>query len=92
MYYVLVDGGSTGTANQLDGREIGVQLSAVARNFSLHHNVQTGSGAHQAFFCPMGTEGSFPGVKAVRDEVGHSPPSAEFKNGGFIPPLLRTSQ
>jgi hypothetical protein len=33
-------------------------------NFSPHHRVQTGSGAHRAF-CPMGTEGSFSGGKAA---------------------------
>jgi hypothetical protein len=29
-------------------------------NFSLHHRVQNGSGAHPASY-PMGTKGSFPG-------------------------------
>jgi len=35
-----------------------------AGNFSLHHRVQTGSGAHPASY-PMGTRGSFPGGKAA---------------------------
>jgi hypothetical protein len=35
-----------------------------AGNFSLHHGVQNGSGAHPAFY-PMGTRGSFSGVKAA---------------------------
>jgi hypothetical protein len=33
-----------------------------AGNFSLHHRVQNGSGAHPASF-PMGTRGSFRGGK-----------------------------
>jgi hypothetical protein len=36
-----------------------------ARNFSLRHCVQTGSGAHPAS-CPMGTRGSFPGCNMIR--------------------------
>jgi len=35
-----------------------------ARNFSLHHRVQTCSGAHPASY-PMGKKGSFPGCKAA---------------------------
>jgi len=34
-----------------------------AGNFSLHHRVETGSGAHPASY-RMGTKGSFPGGKA----------------------------
>jgi hypothetical protein len=33
-------------------------------NFSLHHGVQTGSGAHPTFY-PMGTRGFSPGDKAA---------------------------
>jgi hypothetical protein len=33
-------------------------------NFSLHHRVQTGSGAHPASYS-VGTSGSFPGGKAA---------------------------
>jgi hypothetical protein len=52
----------------------------VARNFSVHHRVQTGSGAHLASY-PMNTRGSFPGVKRPGRETDHSPPSsAEVKN------------
>jgi hypothetical protein len=39
-------------------------LRAGAGNFSLHHLVQTGSGTHPASY-PMGTSGSFLGVKAA---------------------------
>jgi len=35
-----------------------------AGNFSLHHRVQNGSGAHPASHL-MGTRGSFPGGKAA---------------------------
>jgi hypothetical protein len=38
----------------------GVRVTTGPGNFSLHHRVQTGSGAHAASY-PMGTRGSFPG-------------------------------
>jgi hypothetical protein len=41
-----------------------IQFLAGAGNFSLHHHVQNGSGAHPASY-PMGTRGSFPGGKAA---------------------------
>jgi hypothetical protein len=44
----------------LDDRGSRVRFPAVAGNFSLHHRVQNGSGAHPAS-CPTGTGGSFPG-------------------------------
>jgi hypothetical protein len=50
--YGLDDGGSR------------VRFPAGAGNFSLHHRVQNGSGAHPASY-PMGTMGSFPGGKAA---------------------------
>jgi hypothetical protein len=47
---------------------------------SVHHRFHHGSGAHSASY-PMGTRGSFPGVKWPRREADHSsPPSAEVKN------------
>jgi hypothetical protein len=46
----------------LDDR--GVRFPAGAGNFSLHHRVQTGSGAHPASY-PMDARDSFPGVKAA---------------------------
>jgi hypothetical protein len=42
----------------------GVRVPVGAGNFSTHHRVQTGSGAHPAVYA-MGTRGSFPGGKAV---------------------------
>jgi hypothetical protein len=41
-----------------------VRFRAGAGNFSLHHSVQNGSGAHPASY-PMGTRDSFPGGKAA---------------------------
>jgi hypothetical protein len=41
-----------------------VRFPAEAGNFSLHHRVQNGSGAHLASY-PMGTRESFPGGKAA---------------------------
>jgi hypothetical protein len=41
-----------------------VRVPAGAGDFSLHHRVQNGSGAHPASH-PMGTRGSFPGDKAA---------------------------
>jgi hypothetical protein len=56
-----------------------VRFPAGAGNFSLHHRVQNGSGAHSASY-PMGTRGSFPGVKRSGRKADHSPPSsAEVK-------------
>jgi hypothetical protein len=48
----------------LDDRGSRVRFSAGAGTFSLHHRVQTGSGAHPASY-PMGTRGAFLGVKAA---------------------------
>jgi hypothetical protein len=43
---------------------MGVRVPVGARNFSLHHRIQTRSGAHPAFY-PMSIKGSSPGDKAV---------------------------
>jgi hypothetical protein len=48
----------------LDDRGSRVRFPARSGNFYLHHRVQNGSGAHSASY-PMGTRGSFPGVKAA---------------------------
>jgi hypothetical protein len=48
----------------MDDRGSRVRFSAGTRNFSLHHRVQNGSGAHPASY-PMCTRGSFPGGKAT---------------------------
>jgi hypothetical protein len=58
--------GSVGIAlgNRLDYRSYRVRFSARTGNFSLHHLVQNGSGAHPASY-PMGIRDSFPGDKAA---------------------------
>jgi hypothetical protein len=43
----------------LDDRGSKVRFPVGARNFSLHHRLQNGSGAHPASY-PMGTTGLFP--------------------------------
>jgi hypothetical protein len=48
----------------LDNRQTLVQFPALARYFSLHQSVQTGSGAHPTS-CPVGTGGSITGDKAA---------------------------
>jgi hypothetical protein len=57
-----------------------VRFPAGAGNFSLHHLVQNGSGAHPPSY-PMSTRGPFLRGKAAGHEADHSPPSsAEVKN------------
>jgi hypothetical protein len=59
------------------------------RFFSIR--IQTGSQAQPTSY-PMGTGGSFPGIKRPGGDTDHSPPSsAEVKNSGTIPPLPHTS-
>jgi hypothetical protein len=48
----------------LDDRGSGVRYPDGAGNFSLHHRIQNGSGAHPTSY-PMGTRGSFPGGEAA---------------------------
>jgi hypothetical protein len=61
------------------GGRLGGWIPARAGNFSLHHPVQTGSGVYPASY-PMGTRGSFPGVRRPGLEADHSPSSsAEVK-------------
>jgi hypothetical protein len=48
----------------LDDRGFRVRFTAGVGNFSLHHRIQNGSGAHLAS-CPMDTRGSFLGNKAA---------------------------
>jgi hypothetical protein len=48
----------------LDDQVSRIRFPAGAGNFSLHHRVQNGSGAHPASY-PMGTKGSFLGGKAA---------------------------
>jgi hypothetical protein len=48
----------------LDDRGSRVRFPAKAGNFSLHHRIQKGPGAHPPSY-PMGTKCSFPGGKAA---------------------------
>jgi hypothetical protein len=48
----------------LDDRGSRVRFPVGCGNFSLHHRVQNGTGAHQASY-PMGTEVFFPGGEAA---------------------------
>jgi hypothetical protein len=48
----------------LDDRGSRFRFPVGAGNFSLHHRVQNGSGAHPASY-PKGTRDSFPGSKAA---------------------------
>jgi hypothetical protein len=69
----------------LDDR--GSRVRFPAGNFSLHHRLHNGSGAHPASY-PRGTGALFLGVKQPEREADHSPPSsAEVKMHGAIPPL-----
>jgi hypothetical protein len=58
----------------------GVRVPGEAANFSLHHHVYTGSGAHPASYL-MGTRGTFPRDKAAGREADHwLQSSVEVKN------------
>jgi hypothetical protein len=59
----------------MDDRGSRFQFPAGAGNFSLHYRVQNGSGAHLTSY-PMGTRGTFLGVKRPGREADHSPPSS----------------
>jgi hypothetical protein len=50
--------------SSLDDRGSRVRFPSEAGNFSPHHRLQNGSGAHPASY-PMGTRVSFPGGKAA---------------------------
>jgi hypothetical protein len=64
---------------RLDDRGSRVRFPAEAGNFSLHHRVQNGSGAHPASY-PMGTRDLSLRVERPEREADHSPPSsAEVK-------------
>jgi hypothetical protein len=63
----------------LDYRGCRVRFLTGAGNFSLHHRVQNGSGAHPASY-PMGTRGSFLGDKAAGTWSWPLTYSAEIKN------------
>jgi hypothetical protein len=59
----------------LEDRGPRVRFPPRAGNFSLHHRVQKGSGAHPASYL-MGTRTLSLGVKRPEHEADHSPPSS----------------
>jgi hypothetical protein len=59
----------------LDDRMIRVRFPEETGIFSLHHCVQTDSGAHPGSY-PMGTDTLSLGLKRPRREADHSPPSS----------------
>jgi hypothetical protein len=79
LFYSRDSAVGTALGYALDDRGSRVRFSAGAGNFSLHHRVQNGSGAYPASY-PMGTRGSFLGVKRPGRGADHSTPSsAEVK-------------
>jgi hypothetical protein len=83
LYTFLVESrdSSVGIAlgHGMDDRGSRVRFQTGAGNFSFHHRIQTGFGAHSASYL-MATRGSFLGVKRPGREADHSPPSsAEVK-------------
>jgi hypothetical protein len=66
----------------LDNQGSGIQFLAGVGNFSLHHHIQNGSGAHLASY-PMGTRALSLGVKLTTHL--HLVPRSRLH--GAIPPL-----
>jgi len=74
MPYVVILG------SYIRQRRVGIAQWYSTGNFSLHHCIQTGAGAHPAS-SPMGTGMLSLGVKWLECEADHTPPSsAEVKN------------
>jgi hypothetical protein len=67
---------------------VGLQAGGpTVQDFSLLHSVQTDSGTRPASY-PIGTAGSYTGVKRQKREADHSPPSStDVKKGRAVPPL-----
>jgi hypothetical protein len=79
------------TGYELDDRGSRISFPAGAGNFSLHHRIQNGSGAHPTSY-PMDTGVSFlGGGKVTGRKADHSAPtSAEVNNAWsytFNPPI-----
>jgi len=56
--------------------QCGVQISSEAKYLYILRNVQTDPGAH-----PLGTAGTFLGIKRLGREADESAPSVGIKNG-----------
>jgi hypothetical protein len=75
------------TGYGLDDRGVGVPSPGGGKNFHFSMSFRPFSGAHPASY-PMGTGGSFPGVKRQGREADHSPPArAEVKKTWVYNPL-----
>jgi hypothetical protein len=72
----------------LDDRGSRFRFPVGVRNFSLHHSVQNGFGAHPACY-PMGTRGSFPGVKVKLTTHLHLVPRSKNEWSYISTPLVR---
>jgi hypothetical protein len=64
LHYLQYTSVGTELGYGLEDRGSRVRFPAGVTNFSLHHRVQNGSGAHPASY-PMDTRGSFPVGKAA---------------------------
>jgi hypothetical protein len=84
LYYFFIKSRDSSVGKSLgygpDDQGSRVRFPAGAGNFCLHHRVQNGSGAHPTSY-PMGTMGSFPGVRRPGREANHSPPSSPEVKG-----------
>jgi hypothetical protein len=68
-------GSETVDSAELRAEWSGVRDPGGAGNFYTQHRVQTGSGTHLSSY-PVGTRGSFPGIKRPEWEANHTPPSS----------------
>jgi hypothetical protein len=79
MNFTYICGGiAQWCSTELRAEWSGVRVPAGVENFSLHHRVQTGSGAHPASY-PMAIRGSFPEGKATGPWNWPFPSSAEVR-------------
>jgi hypothetical protein len=73
------------------GYKARVRFLADARDFSLFYSIQTSPGVHPGTYT-MGIGALSPGVKRLRREANHAPPSsAKVKNAGAVSPLPHMS-
>jgi len=84
VIFQFFGGGGAGLAQSLYWLGYGLDdrcsILGRGRNYSLRHRVQTGSGAHPAFY-PKGNRGSFRELKGLGHEGHQLPPSSvEVRN------------
>jgi hypothetical protein len=88
---LLAEGSRDSSAGITAGWTIGIRGPTGARDFTLLHSVETGSGAHPSSL-PVAIGSPSPGVKQPQREADTSPPSSsEVRTGGATPPLPDTS-